>query len=132
MAGHGFHRPRSSYSRVIKVDPETNEVHWEYRGQPPISFCSQAISSAERLPNGNTLICEGSPGRIFEVTPNKEIVWEYINPFFVQGGGDGGGPSDITNAVFRAHRYGPEHPALQARDLDPGRFANLIRLLANG
>ena len=59
---NGFHRPRSSYSRIIEVDPDTN---WDYRGSPPIFFYSQAISSAERLPNGNTLICEGSPGRIF-------------------------------------------------------------------
>ena len=104
---NGFHWPRPSYSRIIEMDPDTNEIHWDYRGSPPISFYSQAISSAERLPNGNTLNCEGSPGRIFEVTLNKEIVWEYINPFFAVGGtAAGGGPGDLANGVFRAHRYG--------------------------
>ena len=125
---NGFHRPRSSYSRVIEVDPSTNEITWEYRGNPAISFYSQAISSCERLPNGNTLICEGSPGRIFEVTPHKEIVWEYVNPFFVPSGGEE--IPELINAVFRAHRYGPDHPALQGRELDPTRYGNINRLYA--
>ncbi|MCH7622373.1 MAG: aryl-sulfate sulfotransferase [Chloroflexi bacterium] len=105
---NGFHRPRSSYSRVIEVDPSTNEIAWEYWGNPAISFYSQAISSCERLPNGNTLICEGSPGRIFEVTPHKEIVWEYVNPHFHPG------PMNaLVNSVFRARHYRPEEvPAL--------------------
>jgi hypothetical protein len=114
---------------VVEVDPNTNQIKWEYLGQPPISFFSTNISSAERLPNGNTLTCEGAPGRIFEVTLNQEIVWEYINPFFAAGGRvAGGNPGDRTNSMFRAHRYGPEHPALQGKDLDPARYANLNRL----
>ena len=126
---NGFHRPRSNYSRIIEVDPDTSQVIWEYLGQPAISFFSQATSSADRLPNGNTLICEGSPGRIFEVTANKEIVWEYINPFFTQGRSQVPGASaEQTNSLFRAHRYGPDYPGLQGRDLDPARYANLNRL----
>ena len=83
---NGPHRQGMSYSRVIEVDPSNNQVVWEYRGDPPISFFSYHISGAERLPNGNTLICEGAPGRIFEVTPTQEIVWEYINPFVAVSG----------------------------------------------
>ena len=44
-------------------------------------FFSPFISNAQRLPNGNTLICEGSSSRIIEVTPKLEIVWEYVNPY---------------------------------------------------
>ena len=44
-------------------------------------FYSPFVSSAQRLPNGNTLITEGSDGRIFEVTRNHELVWEYISPY---------------------------------------------------
>ena len=128
---NGFHRPRSCYSRVIEVDPGTNEIAWEYRGNPELSFFSQAVSSSERQPNGNTLICEGSPGRIFEVTPNKEIVWEYINPFFVTGA-NRSNPTDLSGAVFRAHRYGPDHPALEGKNLDPARYANINNLYAKG
>ena len=126
---NGSHRRGVDYSRVIEVDPSTNEIGWEYTGQPAISFYSFNISSADRLPNGNTLICEGAPGRIFEVTPNKEIVWEYINPVFIRASNPArGNPSSLANSVFRAHRYGPEHPGLQGKNLDPGRFANLNRL----
>jgi hypothetical protein len=102
------------FSRVIELDPVSKEVLWEYKGDPPISFYSYHISGAERQPNGNTLICEGSQGRIFEVTPEKEIVWEYINPFFASGNGMG-----RTNWIFRAHRYSADHPALWGKDLAP-------------
>jgi hypothetical protein len=142
---NGAHRRGVNYSRVIEVDPQTNQIAWEYRGEPPISFYSYNISSAERLPNGNTLICEGAPGRIFEATPECRIVWEYINPFAVQRPSRlmmqteagttriaAGGVTEHSNAMFRAHRYGPDHPALAGRDLDPARYANLNRLYAAG
>ena len=128
---NGPHKRGVTHSRVIEIDPASNEVAWEYRGDPPISFYSYHISGAERQPNGNTLICEGAPGRIFEVTPGKEIVWEFINPFMAGSGyGVGGSLSGLANSVFRAHRYGPDHPALQGKDLDPDNYANLNRLYA--
>ena len=62
-------------------------------------------------------------------TPIGELVWEYINPFLGQSGfGVGGSISGLANSVFRAHRYGYDHPALVARDLNPDRYANLNRL----
>ena len=88
------------HSRVIEVDPATDEVIWEYRDQAFLDFFSSLISSAQRLPNGNTLVNEGLTGRIFEVTSEGEIVWEYISPLFVDGAILG-----ITNSVFRAYRY---------------------------
>ncbi len=130
---NGFHRPLSTFSRVIEVNPATNEIVWEYAGEPPISFYSQATSSADRLPNGNTLICEGTPGRIFEVTANKDIVWEYIFPIFTRMAPlTPGGRTESNNSLFRAHRYGPDYPAFQGRDLDPARYANFNRLYAAG
>ena len=78
------------------------------------------------MPNGNTLICEGSPGRIFEVTLNKEIVWEYVNPFFVPG--EGNDSPELINGVFRAHRYGPDHSALRNKEMNPGNYGNINRL----
>ncbi len=130
---NGSHHARGvPYSRVIEVDPTTNQIEWEYLADPPFSFFSPLISSAQRLANGNTLICEGCTGRMFEVTGNREIVWEYINPFTQPGArAVGGGPLDLSNTVFRAHRYGPEHLALKGKDLDPGRYGNLNRLYAN-
>ena len=77
---------KRDYSRVIEIDPVTLKVVWEFTGSvwggmiPSIGntkFYSQLISSAQRLPNGNTMITEGSDCRMFEVTPDKEVVWEY-------------------------------------------------------
>ncbi len=88
--------PPRYYSRVVEYDPVTKKVVWEYshtanKGDKNIVgpwtlygdsfFYSEFISIAQRLPNGNTLITEGNKSRIFEVTPAKEIVWEYINPY---------------------------------------------------
>lgn len=117
---NGCHRAGPTFSRVIEVDPATNEIAWEYQGDPSISFYSFHISGAERLDNGNTLICEGAPGRIFEVTPDQEIVWEYINP--MPGRTVARGMPNTPVSVFRAHRYGPDHPGLQGRELDPARY----------
>jgi hypothetical protein len=67
-------------SKVIELDPRTQEVVWAYRGSPGRRFWSNFLGSCQRLPNGNTLVTESTAGRAFEVTPGGEIVWEYVNP----------------------------------------------------
>ncbi len=88
----------------MEIDPIKQEIVWEYTGEssgrPGWTFQSSFISSARRLPNGNTLIDEGYNGRFFQVTPKGEIVWEYISPFF--GNGPGGGRDIASNCVYRA------------------------------
>ena len=68
------------FSRVFEFDPLTNAVHWEYRGTTENSFYTRTCGTAQRLPNGNTLITESDYGRALEVTANHEIVWEFHNP----------------------------------------------------
>ena len=68
------------YSRVLEVNPGTEKIEWEYKAPNPESFYSETRGAAQRLPNGNTLITESHKGRVFEVTPDKEIVWEFYNP----------------------------------------------------
>ncbi len=91
------------HSRVLEIDPTTLEVVWEFSGRTfggmmgivaDSKFYSPLISSAQRLPNGNTLICEGCYMRMFEVTPDKEVVWEFIAPF-----------KGMREMVYRAYRY---------------------------
>lgn len=125
---NGVHARGPSFSRVLEIDPETKETVWSYRASPAFSMFSFMGSGADRLPNGNTLIAECQSGRIFEVTRDKGVVWEYINPFFR----DNPRLGDRMNMVWRAHRYGPDHPALEGRDLDPAQYANLNRLYADG
>ena len=67
-------------SRVLELDPVSREVVWAYEGEPPGSFFSMRRGSNQRLPNGNTLICESEKGRVFEVDANDELVWEFWNP----------------------------------------------------
>ena len=73
------------YSSVVELNPATNEIVWQYVATPPESFCTLRSGSAQRLPNGNTLICEASKGRAFEVTRGGEIVWEWRNPALKDG-----------------------------------------------
>jgi len=68
------------YSRVLEVNPVAGTVDWEYVADPPESFYTYEKGSVQRLPNGNTLICDGDNGRAIEVTPGGETVWEWVNP----------------------------------------------------
>jgi hypothetical protein len=77
--------PPRQYSRVLELDPATESIVWEYRAEIPEDFYSQTRGSAQRLPNGNTLICESDKGRAFEVTEEGEIVWEWVNPVTIGG-----------------------------------------------
>jgi len=83
-----------SNSRVLEIDPVTLKLVWSYTA--PGRFFSTNISGAQRLPNGNTLVTAGAGGRLFEVTTDGRIVWEYLNPLFVGAQG--------SNAVYRSYR----------------------------
>ena len=67
-------------SKVIELDPRSQEIKWAYEGTPENGFYTESSGSAYRLPNGNTLIVQSNSGRAFEVTQAKQIVWEYHNP----------------------------------------------------
>jgi hypothetical protein len=71
------------WSRVVEVDPLTDEIVWEYRAPELYTI---ARGSSQRLPNGNTLIAESEDGRALEVTPEGEVVWEYYSPHIDEDG----------------------------------------------
>lgn len=98
-------------SRVIELDPKSKEIVWEYKGSPSVTFFSGFISGAQRLATGNTLICEGAWGRLFEVTPTGDIVWEYVNPYF----SDDHPAYKGHNYVFRTYRYSGDSPEIGGR-----------------
>jgi hypothetical protein len=136
-AGYGLPNPGSSFgqknalrdhSRVLEINPVTLEVVWEYSAQTAgfsvptdsYKFYSPYVSSAQRLPNGNTLITEGSNGRFLEVTAEHELVWEYISPYK---------DNRNTNFVYRSYRVPyewvpqlerPVETAIEA--IDPAHF----------
>ncbi len=97
---------------------------WRYAAEPHEAFFAPFISGAQRTRNGNTLICAGPQGRLFEVTPAGEIVWEYWNPYagrvrLTDGSAPQPGLDGQPFAVFRATRIPPEHPGLRGRQLAP-------------
>ncbi|MCR4394758.1 MAG: aryl-sulfate sulfotransferase [Dehalococcoidales bacterium] len=100
----GLNNALRDYSRVLEFDPITLSVVWKYT---PIEagylipmnaymFYSGFVSSAQRLPNGNTLITEGAGGRLLEVTREHQLVWEYVSPYFRK--------RDNMNLIYRAYR----------------------------
>ena len=104
------------YSAVVEIDPRTNTEVWRYEDRA--GFFSPYRSGVQRLPNGNTLIAESDAGRIFEVTPDKEVVWDYYNLFLCQQPGNQG------LHVYRATRYAYDDPKME-KALAP-RFAEKI------
>lgn len=101
------------------------EPAWRYQAQNPTDFYSSEISGAHRLLNGNTLICAGVRGDLFEVTSAGQTVWEYVNPVVHNGILAQGEMSGLDhrghnwNAVFKVHRYPVDYPGLADRDLAP-------------
>jgi hypothetical protein len=122
---NGLNRPGNHYSTVDEIVPPVNDngeyylesgsaygpatQTWIYIGNPPTSFYSSLFSGAERLVDGNTLICDGTEGRFFEVTPEGATVWEYTNPY----------PAPVANNVFKiVYLPPPEPPEPEIPDLD--------------
>ena len=125
------------YSRVLEINPITLEIVWQFTpesiraGIPTDAskFYSPYVSSAQRLPNGNTLIDEGSNGRLIEVTYEKEIVWEWISPYFSNSKDE----DSINNMIYRGYRYPyswvpqeevPEEIAIEPLDITTYRLPN--------
>lgn len=126
-----------NYSSVVIIDPAYDmysniypynmgympaSPEWEYTAPTPTDMFSSGLSGAQRLKNGNTLICVGRFGRSFEITPAEEVVWEYVTPFdrgvVVTQGDTSLGMND--NLTFRMNRYGSDFAGFAGKDLTPG------------
>ena len=99
-------------SNIIQFNKNTGEETWRYEAPIAWTFYSSHMGGVERLPNGNTLITESVNGRVFEVTHDAELVWDYINPNF-----DSPIPSSKTpgNSIFRSFRYSGSSEELDGR-----------------
>jgi hypothetical protein len=108
----------SRHSSIVEIKPPVNETGfydltpsssymptepiWLYTAENPSDFYSPKVSGAQRLPNGNTLICMGDKGFFFEVNYEKETVWQYQNTY----------PNMMSNKVFKILKYGVDYPGL--------------------
>ncbi|MHC4744891.1 MAG: aryl-sulfate sulfotransferase [Planctomycetota bacterium] len=136
---NGLRRPDGEYSTVEEIVPPVDShgnyslipgsayepvaQEWIYMAEPPTALYSKSVSGAQRLANGNTLICSGSNGTFVETDPEGRIVWRYVNPvtrngIVIQGEKIPLSPSGSPlNTVFKCRRYAPDFPALAGRDL---------------
>ena len=138
---------RRGYSSVDEIAPPVDganyrlnpdsayapaEPVWVYTAAPPSDFFSAHLSGAQRLPNGNTLICDGAHGTLFEVTPAGKTVWKYINLLTSKSPLRQGESVMQANQVYRAYRYAPDYPGLQGLDLTPGDRIEAIPIRLTG
>ena len=115
-------------------DPSIAE--WSYTNQNPTDFYASYISGAQRLPNGNTLICDGANGNFFEIDSTNTQVWRYINPIvngvpFTQGDYIPTTTNGSANSTFRCTRYSPYYSAFNNVNLNPGDFIELNPFQSN-
>jgi len=96
-------------SSIVEFDSVSEDVVWEYRGDEETPFFSATCGTAERLPNGNTLVTETDTGRAFELTPDKRIAWEFFNPH------RGGDHDEFIATLFEVIRLPPDFPLGWAR-----------------
>ena len=89
---------------------------WEYKDEE--NFFSEIVGSAQRLPNGNTLICSGMTGYIFEIDSINNKVWEYKSPVSTNGVLKQGELA-TKNVIFRAIKYAPNYPGFKGKNLTP-------------
>jgi hypothetical protein len=120
LFNNGFNRPGKTWSSVVEIEPPIADGEYALGAgaacEPRLPFWRYAsadiyspnISGAQRLPNGNTLICSGASGRLTEVTPDGNAVWIYVNPYTVQNGGK------LHREVFKVRRYEADHPGILA------------------
>lgn len=97
------------------------EKVWSYTAS---GFFATNLGSAQRLPNGNTLMCQGTSGTLWEVDAAKELVWKYVSPvtssgITKQGQSPGGGMGMQPNQCFRAWRYAPDYAGFKNKTITP-------------
>lgn len=132
---NGAERVKPNYSSVEIIAPPTQEdgsyflmenetygpemQEWIYIDSSRLGFAAPNYCNAQRLPNGNILICLGPGGNFYEVTSNEKIVWRYINPASI-GGIAKQGENAVGNSTFRAEFYPKDFPGFTGRDLTTG------------
>ena len=121
---------QGEYSQVQIIDPQFINEEYQYDStfgylpnSPEWSYItphfSDFISGANRLPNGNTLICDGGDGIITEINDQDSIVWRYVNPAGLNGFVASQGNPPGNSSLFRAYKYGVNYPAFQGKNLIP-------------
>ena len=125
------------YRRAENAAYPPDGLAWTYAAATPTDFYAPIISGTQRLPNGNTLIVDGTAGTILQAAPDGRIVWKYVAPLHRRAHLRQGELPSVhrtfrsphgdhalwhTNSVYRAYWHPPDHPGLRALDLTPGGY----------
>ena len=105
-------------------------IDWSYMNPIPTSFYTPVMGGAQRLPNGNTIICEATKGNFFEIDSAKNIVWRYVNPVDSTGP-ISQGTTTSKNEVFRCLFFEPSYSGFTGHTLTPGNPIELNPLPYN-
>ena len=92
---------------------------WSYMASIPTSFYTPVMGGAQRLPNGNTIMCEATKGNFYEIDSAKNIVWRYVNPVDSTGPISQGAAAS-KNEVFRCVFFDPSYSGFTGHPLTPG------------
>ncbi len=136
---NGSTQNNRAYSSVDEFTPPVDEdgnytgslpwgpssLTWTYTAPNPSDFFVSYICGAQRMPNGNTLICNAPVGEFFEVTSEGDLVWRYINPV-TNSGPVWQGDSIYQNSVFKIRRYAPDFQGFDGKVLKPGKHVELL------
>ncbi len=68
------------FSRILEIDPADKKIVWNYNSDGSKDFYTSKSGSCQQLPNNNILISQSHAGRVFELTRDGKVVWEYYNP----------------------------------------------------
>ncbi|PID91784.1 MAG: hypothetical protein CSA96_06815 [Bacteroidetes bacterium] len=117
------------YTRLANASYGPEKADYTYGGPANTDFFSPFKSSAQRLPGGHILICEGESGHFFEIDENDKPVWEYQSPVgeskLLHQGDD---PGNHKTIVFRAIKYPINYKAFEGKDMTPGQPIEKPRL----
>jgi len=104
-------------------------LYWSYSDS--LNFYSTRVSGAQQLQNGNTLICSGFQGRLFEIEHETDsVVWDFTIPVNNQGP-IVQGVAPLGNNIFRTHRFSPSYSGFNNLTLTPTTVIELNPLPSN-
>lgn len=72
-------RPADVFSRIVILNARDKSERVFFQGSKEVPFFSDIMGKHQWLPNGNLLVTEARWGRVFELTPDGKLAWEYNN-----------------------------------------------------
>jgi outer membrane protein assembly factor BamB len=70
----------SEFSQIIELDPVSGKVVWSFSPKSPNDFYNWQYGGVYPLPNGDLVVTDAHHGRVFEVSRQKKLRWEWFHP----------------------------------------------------